>query len=497
MNRIIRYIHSSLSTRLSLLVVIFVAMICIVAFSRIFSETQQMVRDGAWNKATATLDGTVLKIANTLHEVEVAANNMLPVIEKNLDNPDIMFDFSRQVLVNNPHLTGCSISFEPYYFKNKGRYFSAYSYNNGDSIQTEQEGTDNYQYHCMDWYLIPKLLNRPYWIEPFQEDAIEGIIVKDIFSSFSQPIHDSNGETVGTFSVDICLDWFAQTVSATKPYPNSYSILLGKGGTFLVHPDSTKLFYETVFTKSIEQPDSSLNDLGKKMISGESGHKMMTINGEQCYVFYKPFKNTGWSVAIICPESDILAPYHQMRKALSWIGIISLLILLAFCWYITWSRLYPLRHLATSAQLLAQGQFTGVIPDTKRPDEIGRLQRSFKTMQQALNDNIQQVRNQTTMLEQRNKELLEAYEHVKEEERIKTTILHNMPDKMSVSIADISKTAQTICNHHQQLTNKDISDQVTQIEDQAHQVTLMLDEMLEAAQEKSQSQPVKPADIES
>ena len=60
----------------------------------------------------------------------------------------------------------------------------------------------------MDWYLIPKLLDRPYWIEPFQEDAIEGIIVKEIFSSYSRPIHDKEGNVVGTFSLDICLDWF-------------------------------------------------------------------------------------------------------------------------------------------------------------------------------------------------------------------------------------------------------------------------------------------------
>ena len=238
MKRFIRYIRRSLSTRLTIVVVTIVAIIFIVAYRQISIEAQQIVRDGAWNRATATLEGTVLHIDNTLHSVEVAANNMLRLIEQNLDKPDNMFDYSRQVLVNNPELTGCSISFEPFYFKDKGRYFSAYSYNNGDSIQTEQEGTDNYQYHCMDWYLIPKLLNRPYWIEPFMEDAEEGIVVKDIFTSFSQPIHDSKGETVGTFSVDICLDWFAQTVSAAKPYPNSYSILLGKGGTYLIHPNS-------------------------------------------------------------------------------------------------------------------------------------------------------------------------------------------------------------------------------------------------------------------
>ena len=86
----------------------------------------------------------MLHIDNTLQTVEVAANNMIRVIENNLDKPDKMLDFSRKILETNPILDGCSISFEPFYYKEKGEYFSAYSYNNGDSILTENEGADYY-----------------------------------------------------------------------------------------------------------------------------------------------------------------------------------------------------------------------------------------------------------------------------------------------------------------------------------------------------------------
>ena len=282
----------SLSARLSVWTVLVVTAIFLAALTIMFTESRDHVRKDTLGKARQTLDGTVLHIDNTLQAVEVAANNMIRVIENNLDKPDKMLDFSRKILETNPILDGCSISFEPFYYKEKGEYFSAYSYNNGDSILTENEGADYYQYHTMDWYLIPKLLNRPYWIEPFQEDATEGIVVQDIFSSYSQPIHDKAGKVVGTFSVDICLDWFSDTVSATKPFPHSYTILLGKGGTFLVHPDSTRQFYETVFTSSLDGSDPTLESLGEAMIAGESGYRTMTINGELSHVFFKPFKNT-------------------------------------------------------------------------------------------------------------------------------------------------------------------------------------------------------------
>jgi hypothetical protein len=111
MSGIIRYISSSLSRRLSLWVVVLVAAIFTAAFALMFSETREVVREEAWNKATKTIEGAVLHIDNTLHRAEVAANNMLVVIEQHLDEPDLMFDLSKRVVENNPDLTGCSISF--------------------------------------------------------------------------------------------------------------------------------------------------------------------------------------------------------------------------------------------------------------------------------------------------------------------------------------------------------------------------------------------------
>ena len=482
MKSIIRWIRSSLSTRLTFWVVVLVTAIFVVAFTLMFAETRDVVREEAWNKATKTIEGAVLHIDNTLHRTEVAANNMLVVIEQHLDNPDMMFDLSRQVLENNPELSGTSISFEPYFFKNKGRYFSAYSYNNGDSIQTEQEGTDNYQYHCMDWYLIPKLLNKPYWIEPFQEDATEGIIVKDIFSSYSQPIHDRKGNVVGTFSVDICLDWFSKTISEAKPYPNSYSVLLGKGGTYLVHPDTTKLFYETIFTRTMEKEDSILTSIGEAMIAGETGHRNVILNGEPCYVFYKPFKNTGWSVAIICPESDIFASYHKLLVASRIIVAVGLLLLLVFCMIIVKRNLRPLNLLARFTQLTTQGHFQGEVPDSTRHDEIGQLQRSFQSMQHALGKYIDEMQEQTRTLEDQNQELMIAYERGKEEERVKTNVLHKMSEEMAKPVDGILEQAKVICDDHHDMTDEEFGQKVQVMLENTNKVTYLLDQLLKEAQ---------------
>lgn len=482
MKKLIRYIRSSLSRILGFWVVIIVAAIFSAAFALWFSETREVVREEAWNKATKTIEGAVLHVGNTFHRAEVAANNMLVVIENHLNEPDMMFDLSRQVLESNPDLTGCSISFEPYYFKDKGCYFSAYSYNDGDTIQTEQEGTDNYQYFCMDWYLIPKLLDKPYWIEPFFEDTEEGIVVKDIFSSYSQPIHDAKGKVVGTFSVDIRLDWFSSIISEAKPYPHSYSVLLGKGGTYLVHPDTTKLFYETIFTRAMAQQDSVFASIGEAMIAGETGHRIVEIDGEPSYVFYKPFKNTGWSVAIICPERDIFESYNELQHITRITMIIGLMLLLIFCLVIVNRHLKPLSSLAAFTELSAEGQFTDEVPDSTRPDEIGQLQHRFRRMQLALREYTSQLREETGRLEQQNRELTIAYEKVKDEERIKTHVLHHISEDMVKPVQGILEESRVICDNHHDLSEEDFSHTVDEMLQNTNQITTLLDKLMSEAQ---------------
>ena len=159
--------QKSLSTKLSLWTVLFAGVIFIAALGFFFIESRLAVRTAAIDNATRILDNTVLRVDNILKEVKVATDNTDWLITRHLDAPDSMFVYSRRILQNNPDLNGCSVAFEPFYFKSKGQYFSAYSQNAGGVISTTQEGNDHYQYFSMDWYQLPKLLDRPCWTEPF------------------------------------------------------------------------------------------------------------------------------------------------------------------------------------------------------------------------------------------------------------------------------------------------------------------------------------------
>lgn len=304
--------------------------------------SRQIIQQQAMDDAVKSLQQVMERTDRHLHQIEAAADSLIPKIEQHIDQPDMMFAYSRELLKQHPDLKGCSISFDPYFYKEKGQYFSAYSYKKGNRIVTEQEGNDNYQYFYMDWYVIPRMLYHSYWIEPFAEKSTSGIVVNDIMTSYCQPIQSGPDKTVGILSADVPLSWLADQIENYQPMPKSYCMLLGRGGSYIVHPDSTRLLYETIFTSTIEHPDTALTSLGRAMTDGETGYKSLRLDGVDSHVFYMPFRQTGWSIALVCPNKVILSNYRLLLYFLLPLILLSIMLMFMPLWRLLFRR----RHFA-------------------------------------------------------------------------------------------------------------------------------------------------------
>ena len=87
----ITYIRQSLSTRLSLWIVLFAAIVLIGCIGYMFAESRQAIRQEAINRATQILENTSQRVNTILERVEVATNNTDWLITRHLDAPDSMF----------------------------------------------------------------------------------------------------------------------------------------------------------------------------------------------------------------------------------------------------------------------------------------------------------------------------------------------------------------------------------------------------------------------
>ena len=419
MNRL----QSHLSTKLGLGVVLMAVPIFILALGLLFVQSRSFIRHEAMERANSVLNTTMQRVRNYMAAVETATNANLWSIEENF-NPDSLLSISRRVVMFNRHVNGCSITAEPDMFPQCGRYFSAYTIRENDTIITAREAA--YNYYEKLWYKKPRQLGEACWVDPF-DDYNEGTLsATELIASYCKPLYQK-GEMVGVISTDLSFLRLAETVNTTEPpYPGAYFVLIGGDGQFFIHPDSTRLFKSTIFTDADPHNQSDLIALGHEMIAGKQGHMQVKLNGKLCYVSYQPVTGTAWSLALVCLDSEILKTYHQLTYLICILIFIGLLLILGLCRHVINRSVKPLSNLLEVSRKISKGHYEEMIPRTDREDEIGQLQNSFATMQQSLNDHVASIRMASEETQKRNEELVHAMKLAEESVRQKNLFIQNV-----------------------------------------------------------------------
>ena len=479
MRRIPSLITRRLSVKLGLSIVLIVAVIFTISASFLFYLTKDYIQQEAMKRATQILDNTALRINDIMGEVETTTDDMGWYIASQTD-PDSIISDTRKILESNRHFYSCSISMEPYYFKRYGKYFSIYSVRDGDSISTAQYGSDEFNYFNIDWYRKPKELQQGYWSDPFLNTNPKAGYQKEIITSYCRPVYDYNGDFIGVVAIDLQQKWLSQAVTAVAPYPNSSSIMIGTDGKYLVHPDTTKLIYQSIFSDADPRARDKVINMGKDMIAGKSGMQEVLVDGQNAFVFYRPIGNAGWSMAIVCPESDVFYGYYQLLYTVWGTIIIGLLVILFVCYQAVRGGISPLSLLAQQSHDIAEGRFDNLLPRTKRTDTIGQLQNSFVDMQQSLKAYMNNIQQMNTQMEKRNKELQQANEQAIIADNKKTAFLQDMMHQIRTPLNIIGGFAQVLNENFHELPDDETSNIIYMIQDNSRKF-VRISRMLVAA----------------
>ena len=398
----------SLSARLSFWIVLASAMLFLGLILHLAKVFNVGIHKEVDKDAVQVLDNAVLRVDDILDDVRRGAYTASWFVLRDLDEPDMMVPYSNAIVRYNLPLNSCSISFEPWFYQEKGEYYSIFSWRTPDGeIRWEQEGDDEYRYFENDWYRKPKQEKTDSWTEPYCDHTEEDDPMMDTRSliSFCKPMYTADSSFVGVVSLDLSLRRLSEELSDVKPYANAYCIMTGKDGKYLVHPDVSKLMYYSIFSDAEELSNPELAELGEAMGRLEEGKRVISLDGENYYIFFQPIPTTGWSMAIFYPESDIFGGYHKLQRNLlmTIIGVLMLMFFM-FVWLIR-RQLAPLGKLAEEADFIASGNFDRTLPPVRHNDEIGMLSRSFKHMQSSLVQQIKQLTETTASRERMEKEL--------------------------------------------------------------------------------------------
>ena len=434
-------VRRAFARKLSIGILLLAIPIFVVSLGILFTQSRHMIRLEAVGRANSVLNSTMQRISRNLLTIETATNAYSWLIERSLQ-PDSLLAYSRRVVQLNPHIDGCSISAEPDVFPQYGKYFSVYTVRETDTITTVIE--EEYDYFSKIWYKTPRDLNKPCWVAYFDESDSLELTIDGMVASYGRPLYNADNRFVGIVSTDLSLLHLSKLMSVEKPYPNSYFMMIDDQGRYFVHPDSTKLFTQTIFSGADPRRQTDLIALGHEMTAGNQGRMNAVIDGVSCLVCYKPVPDTSWSLAIVCPDRDVLASYHRLTYIVIPLLIIGLFVIVKLCSRAVGQTIHPLNELLDKTQSIAAGNMEVYIPHTQREDVIGNLQNSFATMLQSLNFHMGIVRYSSYQTKLRNEELEHATKLVQEADRQKTAFIQNVTHQIRTPLNIIMGFAQIL-----------------------------------------------------
>jgi hypothetical protein len=279
--------------RANIPVVVVTAALFVAIASFVALSTSKMMEREARSTVENVVKATVGRIDGLMAGVESAVKNSTWIVEEHLDNPEYMFKITGELVQNNPFIVGSTIAFEPNFFPAKGYYYSAFSYRDGNGrVQRIQQGGEDFKYHGMDWYRVPKEAKAPSWCEPYFDKGGAEVMM----CTYSLPLVGKDGKVYAVLTADVSLEELTHQVAAIKPYPDSYAVLLSQKGQSLVDaPEDAAALTDTV------------------KILGRASN--------------------GWTMELICPLANILQGSRTLVSRIILFSVVGLGLIFFVSWF--------------------------------------------------------------------------------------------------------------------------------------------------------------------
>jgi methyl-accepting chemotaxis protein len=235
----------------------------------------------------------------------------------------------KEVLRDNPEYMAVFLSWslqhiDSTWIRSNGRQRFNQYFSNGKIVESINltDTAESIELHGL-FYEVKELgqgiLSNPYLFEAYDNASQELLLA----TSPCYPIN-VEGQFVGVIGLDISLDYYTK-LSEVNLYENSYAILFSNDGKIISHPNQK---WENTLLNDLDYLKSE-NDL-LSMIQNGSDHLFTSYDtylGEEVMVGIAPINvkdGSPWSVAIVVPDSAIMAP---LKKRIMIMAIIMTLVI--------------------------------------------------------------------------------------------------------------------------------------------------------------------------
>jgi sigma-B regulation protein RsbU (phosphoserine phosphatase) len=384
----------TIAPRITLLIVLGVGLILGVVSLSDYHQVRSMLEDELRGRAQNLATATARQMEVVKRAVEKVVQELGVVLESEALGSNEIFPLLEATLLQHGEVYGSAVLLHPRSATAARAVSIPYVYRQGGSLLRKDLSSPDYHYEIYDWYVLPRELQTPVWTEPYyDEGGGESLMV-----TYSVPVFSRTPrEFVGLVTGDVSLGWLEAMVGSMELGRNGYAFLLSRNGSFISHPRRELVMCESIFSVAEERNDPDLRVVGQSMVRGGSGfvafHSLLT--GEASWAAYAPVPGTGWSLAAVFPQQEIMAQLYALSRMKLALGGVGLVLLFGVALWIALSITRPIRALQGAAQTLAGGDLDAVLPPAEGNDEVARLSRSFAVMQRDLKQHIAELQDAT------------------------------------------------------------------------------------------------------
>ena len=442
------------------------------------------IKEETGRQVDQTLEGVACRIDNTFLGVEQTAGIIKGDIPFFLENPQKLLQLCREAIKANPDISGCAIALNPDYYTVGGKPYMAYIYRSGEVLVTSETFTSR-PYTEQEWYTKPLLDGTPSWVGPLKNEDTE----EEPLVSYDVPIID-NGRTVGVLGLDVSLGTLTDIAQKFRTTDHSYITILDDNGSYIVHPDSTRLLSMDSMSYFNDADDPVVMGAIREMVAGKSGKTVFTLDSVRYYAAFMPFtpsalpgrqvNSLGWSIAVIYPQNELISQYDPGFRYTILIILAGILLLVVGANEVSRISLKPLQKLTNVSKSVASGNYLSTDFNTTRTDEVGRLQALFNKMQKSISDHMERLLDLSRKEESRREDLALTYAKTKKVEMHRSTFFGKMTHQMADVTTDIYDDVEKIYESGGVMKEEELEKALDRIESNGLKVTEILSDMLSA-----------------
>ena len=227
-------------------------------------------------------------------------------------------------LAGNQDVYGMGIYFEPNKYREDTKYFSTYSYREGDkTTSTEIYSDPAYDYPNQIWYKVGAELGKESGVaytKPLFDEGTNATLI-----TAAMPIYTGEDKLQAIVTSDINLGEIQTLISETQVGEQGWAFLLDNEGEYIASKDEEKVMKLNIK----DEQNKDLADLSASMLSGKEGESYFTEDGEEYFVQYTPIKDTNWVLGMVIPKAELTEASQSILNYSLVIGIVGVLIIAA------------------------------------------------------------------------------------------------------------------------------------------------------------------------